>query len=218
MTHSAIAAPVRALGLLFGALLVGCSGMSEQACLSSDWRAIGFEDGVQGRSVSRIGNYRQACSDHGITPDLDGYRAGHAEGVEIYCRPTNGFDSGRRGASYQGVCPAHLESDFLAAYNSGRRLFELESAVRDIDNRIASNTRAQDGIKRQLTDIAATIALEDTSTADRIRLVADAAELGKRFSELESDTRTLRDDRVVAVLALEDYQQTLGDDVQARLR
>lgn len=218
MTHSYTALPAKALSILLSALLAGCAGMSEQACVSSDWRGIGFEDGVRGRTVGQIGSYRQACSKYGISPDLDSYRAGHAEGVEVYCRPTNGFDAGRRGASYQGVCPSGLEGEFLAAYNTGRELFELESALRDIDNRIASNVRAQDSIKKELTDIAATIALTDTSTDERVRLVAAAAELGGEFSELESETKALRDDRVVAALELEQYQQSLSYDFQANAR
>ena len=33
----------------------GCSGMSEQACVSADWRTVGFEDGTLGRSEAGIG-------------------------------------------------------------------------------------------------------------------------------------------------------------------
>ena len=31
-------------------LVAGCSGMSEQACVTADWRTVGFEDGTLGRS------------------------------------------------------------------------------------------------------------------------------------------------------------------------
>ena len=218
MTHSINTLSAAMLLLFLTALVSGCAGMSEQACLSSDWRGVGFEDGVRGRSVGQIGSYRQACSKHGVAPDLDAYRAGHAEGVEIYCRPTNGFDTGRRGTHYQGVCPSDLEPEFLTAYNSGRRLYELESALREIDNRIAYNERAQNEIKRELTDIAATIALDETTADERVRLVGEAAELGITFSELESENKTLREDRVVAALELEQYQQTLAYDFQASAR
>jgi len=111
-------------------VLAGCSGMSEQACLTTDWRTVGFEDGTFGRSVANIGSYRNACADYGVAPDLEAYRAGHAEGVEIYCRQSNGFAVGHSGAAYQGVCPANLEAAFVSEYNAGRRLHELESALR----------------------------------------------------------------------------------------
>ncbi len=80
--------------------LAGCAGMSEQACLTSDWRTVGFEDGSLGRSEATIGNYRKACAEHGVSPDLDAYRSGHADGVKTYCRPGNGFEVGHSG----GVC------------------------------------------------------------------------------------------------------------------
>src|SRR5690606_9909555 len=82
------------LSVLF--VLAGCAGMSEQACLVSDWRTIGFEHGASGRPVSSFGTYRQQCARHGVAPDLEAYRAGHAAGVESYCRPSRGFDVGRR--------------------------------------------------------------------------------------------------------------------------
>jgi hypothetical protein len=188
----------------------GCAGMSEQACLVTDWRTIGFEDGVAGRAVSSIGGYRQQCAKHGVAPDLASYRAGHDEGVESYCRPSRGFDAGRRGAAYQGVCPVALEPDFLAAYHSGRHLFELESSVRQIDAQIASNLRGQEGIKRELTELAATIASTDTSVDERVRLVSRAAELGSRHATLSNENVDLERERTVLQLELDDYRQTLA--------
>ena len=42
--------------LLFSLLLAGCAGgMSKKECLYADWRAIGYEDGAQGRDASAIG-------------------------------------------------------------------------------------------------------------------------------------------------------------------
>jgi hypothetical protein len=190
--------------------LLGCAGMSEQACLVSDWHTVGFEDGTYGRPVGTIGNYRQACSKHGVTPDLDLYRAGHAEGVEVYCRPMQGFDVGRRGGIYQGVCPANLEGEFVAAYNSGRRLYELESALQRIDNQITSNYRAQENIKKELTGIAASMVSNETSAEQRVLLVSRAADLGQRYGEITTETDHLREERVLYEIDLREYQETLA--------
>jgi hypothetical protein len=195
--------------IAFG-LSAGCAGMSEQACLSSDWRTVGFEDGAAGRPVARIGQYREACTKHGVSPDLDGYRAGHRDGVVSYCTPGNGFDAGRRGAAYQGVCPAELEPDFIVAYRSGRHLYELESALRNVDARIAANGREQEQIKRELTEIAASIASTETSADERVALVARAADLGRRHGELTAETDALKEDRVIHERDLADYRQTLA--------
>jgi hypothetical protein len=184
--------------------------MSEQACVTADWRTVGFEDGTLGRSPAMIGSYRQQCAVHGVAPDLDSYRAGHAEGVQIYCRASHGFDVGRSGASYQGVCPANLEADFVAEYNAGRQLFELESALRSVDARIAGNYRAQENIKQELTSIAATMIAGDTTAEQRLKLVARSADLGRRFGELTSEIQLLERDRAVHERDLLDYRQTLA--------
>lgn len=205
------AAIIKTAGLMAALIsLAGCAGMSEQECLATDWRTIGFEDGTRGRAVGSIGGYRQACSKYGIAPDLDSYRTGHAEGVEIYCRPANGFDAGRRGVSYRGICPAGLEADFLAAYNAGRRLHELQSNLSQIESRIAGNTQERENIKHELTDIGVAMANGDIPPEDRIQMVAHAAELGARFSQLGNESELLEDQRIVAAQELLDYQDSLN--------
>lgn len=194
----------------FAFLAVGCAGMSEQACLTADWRTVGFEDGTLGRAESNIGRYRQQCSEHGVAPDLESYRAGHAEGVQVYCRASNGFAVGHGGAAYQGVCPADLEPEFVAEYNAGRHLFELESALANVDSRIAGNYRAQENIKQELTDIAAKMVASDTTPEQRVSMVTRSADLGRRFGELSNEIRDLERDRALAERDLLDYRQTLA--------
>ena len=190
--------------------LAACSGMSEQACLTADWRTVGFEDGTAGRSVANIGSYRNACANHGVAPDLAAYRSGHAEGVQIYCRDSNGFSVGHSGAQYQGVCPADLEPAFVAEYNVGRHLYELESALRSVDARIASNYRSQDNIKQELTTIAAQMVAPDTTPEQRVAMVTRSADLGQRFGALGSELRELERERALRERELLDYRQTLA--------
>jgi hypothetical protein len=191
-------------------VLAGCSGMSQQACVTADWRTVGFEDGTAGRSEGSIGRYRQQCSEHGVAPDLESYRAGHAEGVKIYCKESNGFAVGHSGAQYQGVCPADLEPEFLAEYNAGRRLHELESALRSVESRIAGNYRAQEGIKQELTDIGVAMVATETTGEQRLQMVTRSAELGRRFGELTTEIQHLERDRALAERALLDYRSTLA--------
>jgi hypothetical protein len=208
-----MAFPIRAFSVLATAtILSGCAGMSEQACLVSDWRTVGFEDGAGGRPVATIGSYRQACSKHGISPDLDSYRAGHAEGVEIYCRPGHAFEVGHSGAAYHGVCPADVEPDFLAGYTSGHHLYQLESALRRIDSQITSNLRAQESIKQELTEIAASMVSDESSAEERVTLVGRAAELGRRHSEISAETDALKQERLLHERDLLDYRETLASD------
>lgn len=196
--------------LAMAGLLGGCSAMNEQACQSADWRTVGFEDGSQGRPVGTIGAYRQSCGKHGITPDLDAYRAGHDAGVVEYCKPSRGFEVGHSGAAYQGVCPTAMEGEFVAGYNQGRHLFELESAVRQIDSQIAGSQREQQNIRGELTSIAATMVAVDTTAEQRVLLVGRTAELGRRYGELTQVIEQLTRDRVGHERELVDYQQTLA--------
>jgi hypothetical protein len=190
--------------------LSGCAGMSEQACVSADWRTIGFSDGSFGRPAATIGSYSQQCGEHGVTPNLDAYRAGHAEGVQTYCRASNGFEVGRNGAAYQGVCPANLERDFVLEYNAGHHLYELESALRGVDARIASDMRTQENIKQELTSIGVTMIAADTTVEQRLRLVTRSAELGRHFGELTREIEQLQHERVANERDLYDYQRTLA--------
>jgi len=191
-------------------ILVGCAAMNEQECLVTDWRSVGFEDGVSGRPVNSIANYRQACSRHGVTPDLDKYRAGHSEGAEVYCRPGRGFDVGRRGAVYHGVCPADLESEFLVAYADGRHLYELESALRAVNNEIASNKQSLKHLRQDMVAAAAAIIADGTPAEERVRLLAETAELARREGELGEEIVELEREQAIREQELLSYRETLA--------
>ena len=95
-------------------LISGCATMGKDECLTSNWRSIGYEDGARGYPPERIGNHRKACAKHSVSPDLQAYQAGRAEGLQAFCQPHKGFQLGSRGGNYAGVCPAELEPDFWA--------------------------------------------------------------------------------------------------------
>jgi len=202
------------IDLLFVALAVaglsGCAGMSEQECLVTDWRSVGFEDGAAGRAETAIGNYRQACGQHGVAPNLDQYRQGHAEGVEVYCRPGRGFDVGRRGGRYQGVCPADVEPEFLAAFSEGRQLYELESSLRSIDSRIAAGHRRLDAIDRELAGAAAAIIADGTGAERRAELLLETKSLTEEQVAIEDESASLQIEREFAYDELMVYQETLA--------
>jgi len=199
--------------LAIAVCLTGCAGISEEQCLALDWRTVGFEDGARGRPEQSISNYRQACGEYGVTADLDAYRSGHAEGVETYCLPVRGFDEGHRGARYQGVCPGDLEPDFLAAFNSGRHLHDLEATLAGIENQIAANTAEQQNIKKRLTAIGVAMIGPGTSAQDRLLMVTESAELGERYGQLSELNDALEQDRVASAAELHDYQETLAADL-----
>jgi hypothetical protein len=190
--------------------LSGCAGMSEQACLVTDWQSVGFEDGVAGRSVGSIGNYRQSCSRHGISPDLEQYRVGHSEGAELYCRAGNGFEVGRRGNRYLGVCPADLEPDFLDAYAEGRELYELESSLRSVENQIAARHRRLEVLTHELTVASAAIISDETTSERRVELLLNIAAMAKEQGTISEEIETLEIERALRETDLYSYRQQVA--------
>jgi hypothetical protein len=199
-----------ALLTVFLSALSGCAAMSEQACLVTDWRTIGFEDGVAGRSSASIGNYRQACADYGVTPDLAEYRAGHDEGVEVYCRAGNGFEVGRNGSRYLGVCPANLEPDFLAAYNEGRQLYELEAALLAVDNQIAAKSRRTEEVAAALASASVEIVADETPATRRAELMLSVAAMAQEQGRLAKEIEALRVERSLREADLVAYRQRVA--------
>ena len=76
--------------------LAACStaNMGQNECKAVDWKTIGYEDGVAGRSGEQIGVHRRACAKYGVIPDLEAYRLGRAEGLREFCQPHSGYRAG----------------------------------------------------------------------------------------------------------------------------
>ncbi|MCA8888951.1 MAG: DUF2799 domain-containing protein, partial [Parvularculaceae bacterium] len=76
--------------------------MSKEECRLADWQAIGYEDGARGAPVSAISARREICAKKAnVAPDMDAYLVGRAQGLEIFCRPSNGFELGARGGAVE---------------------------------------------------------------------------------------------------------------------
>jgi hypothetical protein len=166
-------------------LLVGCASMNESECVNADWRMIGLEDGMAGKSKSQIGGHRKACAKHSITPDLDAYNGGHAEGVTQFCTKARGFTFGHAGGTYSGVCPAHLVDDFMAGYRDGKELHSAEQAVRSLSSSIASYTRQIKATAKEIEQ-KETLLISDSTGADTRRtLLTDIKEAQVALKDLE---------------------------------
>ena len=118
--------------------LSGCASMSGDECMTSDWSAIGYEDGARGYTTDRLGKHRKACAKHGVTPDFSAYQSGRDQGLVEYCQPGRGFSVGVNGGSYNGVCSISQEANFLDAYNAGYHLYSLRSRVNNATSSIAT--------------------------------------------------------------------------------
>jgi hypothetical protein len=191
--------------------LSGCASMNGDQCLTSDWQAIGFEDGSRGYSASRLGNHRKACAKHGVTPDFEAYQAGHDKGLGTFCQPSRGFSLGNNGGSYNGVCAAHREGDFIDAFNTGHKLYSLRSQVNYTSSQIERKRKQLDSNEELMKDKEIALISPDTTIEGRIRIVADLKDISEENGQLDAEIDQLIDDRARHELELASYQALIAD-------
>lgn len=116
-------------------LLGGCASMSEKECLTANWLDQGYRDGRHGEPLYRIEDHREACVKVGVVPDRVQYFKGRDKGILEYCTPANALYEGRQGRAYRQACPAHLERSFLIYYQDGKRIYDAEQQVEDLNRK-----------------------------------------------------------------------------------
>lgn len=191
--------------------LNGCASMSGDECMTSDWAAIGYEDGARGYTSDRLSQHRKACAKHGVTPDFAAYQSGREQGLVEYCQPGRGFQVGSNGGSYNGVCNANQEGDFLDAYNAGRQLHILQSNVNRASSGINARQNELERIDEKILEKEAELINGDTTTERRVILLAELKNLSERIGELESEIEELYQQRARYQVELEQYQVALID-------
>jgi hypothetical protein len=129
------------------ALLSGCASLDRDECRNADWYAIGLEDGARGRPVERLGDHRRACAAHGVAPQTERYVAGRNEGLKSFCTYAQGHAQGRAGHAYAGACPRELAAGFVAGYDRGRELYQLQRRHDEVQKEITRiKTALKEGI------------------------------------------------------------------------
>ena len=196
--------------LLFPAMLgvasflCGCAAMSESECLTADWYAVGERDGQEGRPLAHLAQYHDACSQYGVYPDEDAYSEGRERGLMVYCTEDGGYQEGRVGLGYRGVCPAILEPNFLEGYNVGIAVRETIESVHRVDYGIQA-TREEIKDLRQEIGESESPGDEDTSNnGDRPptdRSKDNLNEMYRKLGRLEAELERLEDEKVNAIVA-----------------
>jgi hypothetical protein len=191
--------------------LSGCASMSAEECAASDWRTIGYEDGAMGYTGDRIGSHRKACAKHGVAPDFEAYQAGRKEGLRQYCQPSRGFNVGASGARYNGVCPGDMEPDFVDAYNTGHKLYNLRSNVNRANSAVIAREAELERTRDRIRQIEADLISRETLAEDRILLLVDLKEESERIGELEAEIVALVEERAIYEQQLAQYEAMIAD-------
>lgn len=179
--------------------------MSRDECLATDWRTIGYEDGVAGYAGNHIAQHRKACAKHGVRADLTLYQTGRAQGLQEYCQPANGYRLGVGGGSYRGVCPAELEGAFVSSFETGHELYTLRARVSNAESQLDAKRRELDRAKHGIVANSAAIVSDESTKQDRADALVDAADLAERVGRLKEEIRQLEGDRLRYERDLEDY-------------
>ena len=141
---------MRIASSLFLALLTGCASLDRDECVNADWYAIGLEDGARGRALERLGDHRRACAKHNIAPSSERYLAGRNDGLKTFCTYERGYSEGSAGRDYSAGCPQ--PSNFLAGYQRGRELHDLNRRRAELDKEIGRiKTALKEGIPNPRT-------------------------------------------------------------------
>lgn len=175
-----------------------CATMDKSECLQADWQMIGMEDGAAGRQLSYIGTRRKDCAEHGVTPNLDQYNAGRAEGLKQFCTYKNGYRHGSNGNSNSDVCQGALQGPYADGFNKGSEIYGMGKEI----NQMASHLRSKEA---ELAGLDEDIRLAES------KLISRAGSKAARISQLDHYNH-LKADRD----ALVNYLHNLNADIASK--
>lgn len=189
-----------------GAVLAlgSCATMSAEQCMAGDWSGQGYADGRQGLTMSRLDDHAQACAKHGVTPDAAAYAAGRRQGLVHYCTPQKGFEVGRSGSGYAGVCPSDLEADFAWGYRDGQVVHAAEQALSSARGRV-------DSLGARLTDLDEKIAGKQAEARAEGLTEAQQEQIRRRIAEIRRERADTERDWRRAQDAVDDAERDVRD-------
>jgi Protein of unknown function (DUF2799) len=183
--------PLRAVAMALLLLVQGCASLNREECMVADWRLIGYQDGVAGKSSSAVGTYRKDCAEYAVIPDLDAYQAGRAEGLLEYCKADNGYRLGKSGHGFPAVCPSHLEAELRAAYNQGREIYLARSAVKQTHARIHESRGTLQQLDEDKTYKLSELVSDGLVSEERILILYEISEIDQQRADIEDEIAAL---------------------------
>jgi len=177
------------------ALVLGsCATMSAEQCTAGDWSGQGYIDGQAGMTMSHLDEHTEACAKHGVTPDAAAYAAGRQQGLLHYCTPGKGFEVGRTGSGYAGVCPSDLEADFNYGYRDGQIVHEAEAALSRARSRVDSFGARLEELDEKIVAKQAEARAEGLTDEQRDQVRNRIAEIRRERADTERDWRRAQDE------------------------
>jgi hypothetical protein len=213
MSHSNLFTPSRVLAATTLCILIalgGCATLSESQCVASDWKTVGYRDGMAGTQSSQLLRHQNACVKHGVVPDREEYLAGWEDGVRQYCLPENGFSAGEKGQAYQNVCPTELQPSFYAAYQEGRQLFTAQSEINNLNRLVTQKENRLKQIDKEISAAEASLIEDGHTPAQRMALLDSSRALAQEQGELQAEISEHKVDAALKTERLQQLRQTLA--------
>lgn len=174
----------------FGGILAlsACATLNEDECKTVNWQQLGDIDGSQGHHATRIAKHNKACEKHGLPVNTAAYNDGWIAGIARYCVPQNGFNLGKRGATYRGSCPSQFATAFEAAYNPAKSLYDAVTELR----------RAERSIEQGIDEIARLSYSKNPKDLEKLKQVSkqlhfDQRDLFRLRSNVDVAQRNVQD-------------------------
>lgn len=118
------------LCLLSGVVLLsGCATLSKEECKIGNWQAIGYSDGVAGYYPDRLISHAEACSKASVMPDNQAWERGRQMGLKQYCTASNAYTLGRRGTTFNKVCPVTTTDTLQQINRQGLESYRLNKQI-----------------------------------------------------------------------------------------
>ena len=149
--------------ILGAASLSSCASISEGECLAGSWQEIGFRDGENGKSRSKLADYAETCIKYNVSPDRVSYFKGFEQGLLRHCTYDKGFSRGEYGNSPNEECRSVPDNGYFAGYEEGRIIYDIN---REYDGLIAQYDNTLD----RLLETKQRLAEEDLTPSERNKL------------------------------------------------
>lgn len=141
----------------------------------------------------------------------------HTDGVKAFCDPKNAFQVGASGRTYNKICPADLEKNFLPEYSRGRKKYltamvqETQGKVSDLDRRVNERDREARNLQTQLALIPPpqTVINRTVTPAGMVEKKETSDPYQERRDRVTSDLRRSEND----VHELQTQQQALREEL-----
>lgn len=194
------------------AVLAGCGSratVSENQCYAGDWQTLGYRDGAQGLRSSQLLEHQDACGPYGVVPDRAAYMAGWESGAREYCHPNNAFEVGELGYGHAHICPAEMQSAFVAAYRQGRQLYLARRDIAALESTIAAREARLDWVKSRIVAASTEQLNPELTVPERVDLLAETQRLTEEKAAIEHELPRLHADLASRTAAFDAMRQSL---------